>query len=414
MLLARNRDFRLLFSASAISNLGDGISALAFPWLATLVTRDPVLIGAVAAAARLPWLLFSVPAGVVVDRADRRRLMVRADLLRAGLSVGVIALIASAGPPLPDGAPAATAAALALASLAFLLGTAEVVRDNAAQTVLPSIVAPGDLERTNGQMWSAESVLNTFVGPPLAGFLIALAVPLPFAVDAVSFALAAWLVWAIALPPAAAAIRAPFVSEMRQGWRWLRAHPTLLRLALVLGGLNICSTAALTLLVLVAQDVMGLGAPGYGLVLSVAAAGAVAGGLGGPWLAARIGGTASLILGVGAMAAGHLVLWAAPSPAILAAGLAVEAAGGTLWNVVTVSYRQRAIPGEILGRVNALYRFFGWGAIPLGALAAGAAVAAMEPALGREGALRAPYLATAVINVALLALVALRVRIPRA
>jgi hypothetical protein len=215
VLLARNRDFRLLFSASAISNLGDGISALAFPWLATLITRDPVLIGAVAAAARLPWLLFSIPAGVVVDRADRRRLMVRADLVRAVLTVGVLGLIAQAGPPLPDGAPEAPSAALALAALAFLIATAEVLRDNAAQTVLPAIVASGDLERANGQMWSAERVLNTLIGPPLAGLLIALAVPLPFAVDAVTFALAAWLVWLIVLPPRVATTRAPFLAEMR-------------------------------------------------------------------------------------------------------------------------------------------------------------------------------------------------------
>ena len=413
-LLRRNRGYRLLFSASALSNLGDGISALAFPWLATMLTRDPLLIGAVAAAARLPWLLFSVPAGVVVDRADRRRLIARADLLRAGLTVGVIALIASAGPPLPDGSAAAPVTALALASLAFLLGTVEVVRDNAAQTVLPSLVAPGDLERANGQMWSAERVLNAFVGPPLAGFLIAWAVPLPFAVDALTFAVAAWLVWLIALPPKPAVVHAPFLHELREGWRWLRGHPLLLRLAVALGALNFCSTVSLTLLVLVAREVMGLGAPGYGLVLSAAAAGGVAGALGGPWVAGRIGGTASVILGVSAMAAGHLALWAAPSAAFLAAALALEAAGGMLWNIVTVSYRQRRIPTAILGRVNALYRFFGWGAIPLGALAAGAAVAALEPALGREAALRAPYLATAMAVGAVALYVAARVRLPRA
>ena len=290
MLLARNRGFRLLFSASAVSNLGDGISALAFPWLATLLTRDPLLIGAVAAAGRLPWLLFSVPAGVVVDRADRRRLMVRADVLRAGLSVGVIALIAGAGPPLPDGAPGASSAALALASLAFLLGTAEVVRDNAAQTVLPSLVAREDLEHANGQLLSAERTLSFFVGPPLAGFLIAWAVPLPFAVDALGFAIAAWLAWGIVLPSRTAVVRAHFVGEMRDGWRWLRAHPTLLRLAVVLGGLNFCSAMAFTLLVLVSQEVMGLGAPGHGLVLSSAALGAVASGLCAARLAGRIGG----------------------------------------------------------------------------------------------------------------------------
>ena len=104
-LLATNRSYRLLFSASAVSNLGDGISALAFPWLASLLTRDPVLITFVAFAQRLPWLLLSIPAGVLTDRADRRTLMVRADIMRVVLTSGVIALVLSV-PELPlDGAP---------------------------------------------------------------------------------------------------------------------------------------------------------------------------------------------------------------------------------------------------------------------------------------------------------------------
>ena len=91
------RNFRLLFSASAVSNLGDGVSALAVPWLATLITRDPMLIAAVAFATRLPWLLFSIPAGVWTDRVDRRRLMVQADLFRMLLTFGIVAMILSAG-----------------------------------------------------------------------------------------------------------------------------------------------------------------------------------------------------------------------------------------------------------------------------------------------------------------------------
>ena len=91
--LALNKNYRFLFSASAISNLGDGVSALAFPWLATLITRDPVLIAFVAFSTRLPWLLFSIFAGVITDRSDRRALMVQADILRLLLTGAVIAMI---------------------------------------------------------------------------------------------------------------------------------------------------------------------------------------------------------------------------------------------------------------------------------------------------------------------------------
>ena len=124
--LAANRNYRLLLGTSAASNLADGIAALAFPWLATLFTRDPVLIALVAFAGRVPWLLLSIPAGTLTDRADRRALILRADLTRCALALAVVGLIAAA----PEGG--GTAAILSLAGLAFAMGCAEVVRDNAA------------------------------------------------------------------------------------------------------------------------------------------------------------------------------------------------------------------------------------------------------------------------------------------
>lgn len=118
-LLRRNRNFRLVFSASAVSNLGDGVSALAFPWLASLLTRDAMLISLVAMAGRLPWFLFALPAGVLTDRADRRRLMVQADLVRMILTFGIVAMVLSL-PALPLAPGAGTAAILALCALAIL------------------------------------------------------------------------------------------------------------------------------------------------------------------------------------------------------------------------------------------------------------------------------------------------------
>jgi hypothetical protein len=77
-------------------------------------------------------------------------------------------------------------------------------------------------------------------------------------------------------------------------------------------------------------------------------------------------------------------------------------AAAMLWNVITVSWRQRRIPTELLGRVNSIYRFFGWGSMPLGAMAAGAMVALLEPSLGRELALRAPFFTAAALCCCLL------------
>ena len=392
-LIARNRPFRLLLSSAALANLGDGIGALAFPWLATLITRDPLMIALVAFATRLPWFLLAIPAGVLTDRHDRRQLMLRADAFRALLAVGAVALAIG----LKDGtAPGGELAAiLSLSALAFLLGCAEVVRDNAAQTVLPSIVAPGDLERANGQIWSVENIAGSFIGPPLAGLLIALALPVPFGAEAIGFALAAWFVWAIALPPRARPARRHPLTEAAEAWRWMRAHPVVLRLAIMLGILNAFTLMALTVLVLVSQDRLGLGPAAYGILLTVEAAGAVAGGLLGPALVARLGPDRSVRLALALFPLPWLVIAVSDQPAVVGAALFVGMGAGVVWNLVTVSYRQRLIPDALLGRVNSLYRFFGWGMMPIGALAGGWIVSLAEGPFGRDMALRLPYLAAA-------------------
>jgi MFS family permease len=403
-LLARNRNYRLLFSASAVSNLGDGISALAFPWLATLITRDATLIAAVAAATRLPWLLFALPAGVITDQFDRRRLILMADILRTAITLGVIGLILSAPPlPLADTAPNAFTLIASLCAAAFLLGSAEVIRDNAAQTVLPSIVEKADLEKANGQMWSVEQIMGQFVGPPVAGFLIALAVPLPFAVDAATFAIAAWFLYLITLSPRAK-ITLPkgFFAQLREGIAWMKDNPLILRLAIVLGGLNFLTMMSATILVLLSQEIMGLNAAGHGILLTAGALGAVAGGMFGPHIAARLGSQRTVLAAFIIFPFPFIILALTSNPYIAGAALFLEMFAGMTWNVVTVSLRQRLIPDNLLGRVNSIYRFFGWGTIPLGALFAGILVSTLEGPLGRETALRSPYIFAAVACVLLM------------
>lgn len=405
MLLATNRNYRLVFSASAISNLGDGVSALALPWLASLLTRDAFLIATVAMAGRLPWFLFSLPAGVWTDRMDRRSLMVRADLIRMLLTLMVVALVVSTPTlPVPDGA--ATPAILALSVLAFLLGSAEVLRDNAAQTILPSVVAKSDLEAANGQMWSAERVMGEFIGPPLAGLLIAMGVVVPFGFDAATFAVAALLIWLLALPPRKPQATIPFKKALLQGVHWIRANPVILRLAIMLGAVNACHMAGLTILVLYAQDVLGLDAVGTGLLMTAGACGSVLGGLVAPWICRRIGLRASLVFGLVAFGTDYTLFALTGSSIIAGIALAIGGFGAMVWNVATVSFRQRLIPDEILGRVNSIYRFFGWGSMPIGALAGGALVSASEADWGRELALRLPF-AAAAFGIALVLIYAL-------
>ena len=408
-ILSKNRDFRLIFSASAISNLGDGVSALAFPWLATLITRDPALIALVAFATRLPWLLFSIPAGVITDRFDRRTLMIQADMFRFLLTAGVIALILNIDSFPPEHGEILYIALLS--SIAFLLGSAEVIRDNAAQTVLPSIVKPDQLERANGQLWSIEEIMGSFVGPPLAGFLIAWAIPAPFALDAITFALAAWIVWSMTLPKRDKPVRRSAWVEAKEGAVWMKGHPIILQLAIMLGILNGLHMATLTVLVLFSQEILGLSAAGHGLLLTAGAAGGVIGGILCPAVAKRLGNRPSLLVAMFLMAVSSLLTAVTGSVWIVALSLFIGMLAGLLWNVVTVSYRQRVIPDALLGRVNSIYRFFGWGMMPIGALLGGWLVAWTEPELGRETALRLVFYVSAMGTFAMFGYGAARLRL---
>ncbi|MEO0936757.1 MAG: MFS transporter [Pseudomonadota bacterium] len=388
-LLLSNRNYRQLIAASGATNLADGIAMLAFPWLASLLTRDPFLIGLVAFAGRLPWLLLAVPAGVMTDRADRRRLIVQADLFRMLMALCVVGLIAALpGAGTPENAAPFIAA---LAVLAFLLGSAEVLRDNAAQTLMPSVVAQEELERANGQLWSIETIFGRFLGPPLAGVLIALALPAPFLFDTAVFGLAAVMIWMIVLPPRALPPRRSWQAEMREGLVWLWTRPVLRRLAISLGVVNGLFAMATVVLILIAQERLGLSASGYGLLLTAGAAGGVIGGLICPRIVARIGAQRSLTLALAAFPLPLAVIAVAQSPALVAIALFLEMIFGVLWNVVTVSYRQRTIPDALLGRVNAVYRCFGWGTMSLGALLGGLIVSVFEPVLGRADALAMPH-----------------------
>jgi MFS family permease len=380
-----------LWTASTLSNLGDGTSTVAYPWLATILTRDPLLIAGVGVATRLPWLLFSLPAGAIVDRVDRRRLMVGMNAARAGITGVVVALLLLDAMSIP---------ALYLAAL--LLGCAEVLYDNAAQTILPRLVDAERLERANGNLWGAETVTNQFVGPPLGGLLLGVALVLPFALDMATFALSALLVALIAGSYRVAAAdgddpRPRMRRQIAEGFRWLWGHDLLRLLAILLGVMNLASALSMATFVLFAQEVLDLGAAGFGLLSTAGAVGAVLGSVVAPAVTRRIGRGPSLVSTLVAGAVAALAVAGTSSAAVV--GVAMFAIGltATLWNVVTVSLRQRIIPDRLLGRVNSVYRFFGWGGIPIGTFLGGAVVALAEPVLGRTAALRAPFVVCAAI-----------------
>lgn len=403
-----------LFSASVISNLGDGIGAVAYPWLASAITRDPFLISLVVVVQRLPWLIFSLPAGVITDRYERRWLMVGANLLRMVLTVFVAIAVLTRQAVLPgpnevgDPGLAITTDVLLYSVVlltAFLLGMAEVVYDNSAQTFLPAVVPKDLLEKANGRLWSVEQVANTFVGPPLGALLLVAAFSVPFFVDAATFGVSAALV-ALIRPTARTggvgdATRTSWTTELKEGFGWLWRHDLLRPMAIILGLLNMLGTMSFAVFVLFAQEVLAVTPTVFAILGTGAAIGGIIGGWAAPNISKKIGSGPSLALTLLGGAATSAVIGFTSWWPVTWLMFAVFTGLAVLWNVITVSLRQTIIPDRLLGRVNSVYRFFAWGMMPVGALAGGLIVTITESQFNRDLALRMPWLVAAALQIIL-------------
>ncbi|HUC31790.1 MAG TPA: MFS transporter [Ilumatobacteraceae bacterium] len=394
--------YRKLVSATFISNLGDGMSQIAYPWLASAVTRNPILVAIIFAAQRLPWLFFTLIAGVITDRVDRRKAMVLMDGLRFVFTLFVaFAVLGQQGTlPAPDEVTEAvgtrTGLYLMLIVATLLMGCAEVLRDNCGQTIMPAIVPSEHLERANGRMWSAESVANTFVGPLVGPFLLTVAFSLPFFVDAGSFFLAAALVAAIpgsfrAERAADAAPRESWRHELKEGFNWLWHHPLFRAMAIILGLMNMASMVSGSMIVLFAQDVLGVTPKTFVLMSFGFAVGGILGGFVAPWLSKKLGSGTCLAMTLGASAVTGILVGFTSHWPVVALIYAIGTLLGSTWNVITVSLRQSVIPAHLLGRVNSVYRFFAWGMMPIGAALGGVIVVVAEQYVSHELALRTVF-----------------------
>ncbi len=402
-----------LWSATAISNLGDGVSMIAYPWLASAVTRSPFLIALSGVLSRLPWLIFSLPAGVITDRYDRKKIIVAMDSIRGALTIGVAAVVFFNADSLPSLNELASitdlqtnwALFITISLAAFLFGLAEVLRDNSAQTFMPSVVKEEHLEKANGQMWSAESLTNSFIGPPLGSLLIGIAVFIPFFFDAASFFVAAALIGSITTfkkvesrNDESAQVKRSFSREIKEGFAWLWAHELLRPMAIILGTLNFVGTLAGAGFILFAQEILHTSVLEFAILGTAGAIGGMLGGLVAPKISKKIGSGPSLWLTLGTGPVIELVIGLSSSWYIVWFLSAVATLFAVLWNVITVSLRQSIIPSHLLGRVNSVYRFFAWGTIPIGALVAGCSMTLVQHLANREWGLRAPYLLSAIFG----------------
>jgi len=349
------------------------MNAAALPLLAIMLTNDARLISAVTFSAMVPWLVLSLPAGVYIDRWNRSRVMVVANFTRAVVYAGIAFGIATN-----------TLSIWGLFPLLIVIGACEVFFDMSSQAFLPSLVNADQLQRANGLLYAIEVVLNSFVGLPIGAWLFVIASGVPFGVNGASFALAALIVARLSrnLPITTSAANATptrFKDDFAQGITWLWRHRQLRTLALLLGVTNGALTMSESIFVKFAFEYLGVGPRGYGLLLAFVSAGAMFGGLVGDRIANRLGATGAIIFSYAIFASTDFVRALFPNVAVVVAMSVTMALAGTVWNVVTVSYRQRIIPAHLFGRVNSAYRFIG----TLGALIGGQ--------LAHHFGLRAPF-----------------------
>ena len=402
--------FQKLFAAGALSNLGNGVSMVAYPWIASSLTRSPLLLSIIGLMSTMPWLVVSLPGGVLIDRFPRRRIIVTTDLFRGVITLVVAAVVyvnrhkihVIRSVTSTSAIHTHTAIYIILIIATFLLESAAVIGNSASQTFIPMIVETEHLETANGRMWTAESLTSSFMGPPLASLLQGISIFAPLAFDGVSFFFSAGLIGAIASilikPQAKSEAKPDFKAELKEGLHWLWNHKFLRPLALILGSLNFIGAMFNSVLILFAQEDLHTSVITFGLLLTgVAFGGALGGALSGriikkfgrsPILKLTILGRPVAFIAVGLSTHWEIVWFFAALEMFLA----------ILWNVVTVSMRQEIIPGHLLGRVNSVYRFFALGTQPLGAILGGILVTIFAHVVSRGEALRVPMFAAAAIG----------------
>jgi MFS family permease len=356
-----------VWTGAFISGTGDEITLLALPWLVLQLTHSPFQLGLVAGLQNLPFLLFTLIAGVYADRWDRRRIMLSADLLRFA-SLATIPIAAFFG-------------VLSIAQIyviAFVAGTGRVWFDVAQYALLPGIVEPDQLVDANSKFQTSDGV-SVLLGPSIGGFLIKLGgAANAIAADAASFLISATAIFTL---PSLRARQSPaevgWKAQLVGGLRYLVHHRPIFENALALMALLFFATMVDAVFVFYAQHELHLDAALTGIVLGAAGLGPIIFGSLAPRLSRRfrIGQLmVAAAISVGPLLAVldlALILPRSLAIALVGASVALSFGMVTLWNVATLSYRQAVIPGELMSRVNSSLRFIGWGTMPIAAFVGG-------------------------------------------
>lgn len=359
---ARSRAvFVRLWVAAGVSNVGDGLRLAALPLLAALLTRDPLLIAGLTAALRAPGILLALPAGVVVDRFERPRLLATVNVVRGG----VVAALALA--VMFDGVNM-----VVLYVVAFALGSGEIFFDVGIQALVPQVVAQDQLEWANGRLYATELVANEFAGPPLGSVMFVATPALPFAFDALSFFGSGLAMARIEIDePEPTPDDTTFLASVKETVRSVWGHGVL-RWSIVYSTVrNLLFGAVAGIFVLYALETLSTSATGFGILIAVEAVGGFLGSVAAARLRDRFGTGLMTLMATVALGIAYVVLGQLTQ--LVAAGLVIGTAafGASASTIALVSLRQRLVDQSLLGRVGSVGRLASLAALTVGSLFGG-------------------------------------------
>lgn len=355
------RAFTRLWSASALTNLSDGALLAAGPLLLASITTDPVAVSAAMFVQQVPWLLFALVSGAIVDRVPRLRLVVAVNAARAA-TVGLLALSITLDQP------RLWAVYLAL----FLLGTGETLSDSASGALVADTVPRDLLGRANARLFLTFSVGNQLLGPAIGAVLFAAGAALPLGAHALTTGLAALILLRVKQTTVSTVeVKRTLLADVGEGLRWLWRHDGLRLLCACILVMNLAAGGVFALWVLYAQQRLGLSDTQYGLFIAVGAVGSVTG----SWVYGRLerafGRIALLRAGLVVETLTYAALALTSNPWVAGLVMTVFGVHAIVWGSVATTVRQLATPSELYGRVGSGYALASVSGAALGALAGG-------------------------------------------
>ena len=356
--------FKRLWTANIFTNLADGLGKTAFPLLAITLTRDPLLISIIGALAMLPWLLFAIPIGAIVDNVDKRKALATTNSIRM-LIAAILALLITTE----------QVTIFWLYLVTFVVGICEVFADTTSQSLIPAIVKNKELEKANSRMEMTFTIFQDFIGAPIGGLLYAVAIAAPFIANSLGFLIAALLCLSMPLPflinKKEFTENPGFIKDIKFGINYLFTHKQLLRIVLITTTIGFCWAFASSTLILYLVEDLNLNPKKYGFLLTFNGLIVLLGALAAPKTAKLIGRGLALALAI-----------SISSITILAQGLvtniwlflipnAINAFWLPHWNILLMSTYQRLIPQELYGRIHGTRRTLVWGMMPIASFLGG-------------------------------------------